>query len=48
VGRLPDEHPDDGGGLAAMAITTNAPVPPDVVDRIVSSDGFVAGHTVAL
>ncbi len=27
VGRLPDESPDDEGGLAAMAITTGAPVP---------------------
>jgi D-3-phosphoglycerate dehydrogenase len=48
VGRLPDESPDDGGGLAAMAITTTAAVPAEVVERIVSSDGFVAGHTVAL
>jgi D-3-phosphoglycerate dehydrogenase / 2-oxoglutarate reductase len=48
VGRLPDERPDDEGGLAAMAITTGAPVPADVVGAIVSSDGFFAGHTVAL
>jgi D-3-phosphoglycerate dehydrogenase len=48
VGRLPDERTDDDGRLAAMAITTSAPVPADVVDGIVSSDGFVAGHTVAL
>jgi D-3-phosphoglycerate dehydrogenase len=48
VGRLPDERPDDEGHLAAMAITTASPVPADVVAQIVSSDGFVAGHTVAL
>jgi D-3-phosphoglycerate dehydrogenase / 2-oxoglutarate reductase len=48
VGRLPDEHPDDDGHLAAMAITTALPVSPDVVTQIVSSEGFVAGHTVAL
>jgi D-3-phosphoglycerate dehydrogenase len=48
VGRLPDERTDDEGRLAAMAITTSAPVPAEVVDGIVSSDGFVAGHTVAL
>jgi D-3-phosphoglycerate dehydrogenase len=48
VGRLPDELPENESGLAAMAITTGAPVPSEVVTRIVSSDGFVAGHTVAL
>jgi D-3-phosphoglycerate dehydrogenase len=48
VGRVPDERPDNERGLAAMAITTGAPVPSEVVTRIVSSDGFVAGHTVAL
>jgi D-3-phosphoglycerate dehydrogenase / 2-oxoglutarate reductase len=48
VGRLPDEGPGDEGHLAAMAITTASPVPADVVARIVNSDGFVAGHTVAL
>ena len=30
-----------------MAITTDAPVPQDVVDEIVASDGFVAGRSVA-
>ena len=29
-------------------ITTTTPVPPAVVDEIVSSEGFVAGRTVAL
>ena len=48
VGRLPDERPDDEGHLAAMAITTASPVPADVVAKIVNSEGFVAGHTVAL
>jgi D-3-phosphoglycerate dehydrogenase / 2-oxoglutarate reductase len=48
VGRLPDEHPGDDGHLAAMAITTASPVPADVVAEIVTSEGFVAGHTVAL
>jgi D-3-phosphoglycerate dehydrogenase len=47
VGRQPDEDPDDGR-LAAMAITTTSPVPRAVVEQIVSSDGFVAGQTVAL
>jgi D-3-phosphoglycerate dehydrogenase / 2-oxoglutarate reductase len=47
VGRQPEEDPDDGR-LAAMAITTTSPVPRAVVEQIVSSDGFVAGQTVAL
>ena len=48
VGRLPDEHPGDDAHLAAMAITTASPVPTEVVQQIVSSDGFVAGQTVGL
>jgi D-3-phosphoglycerate dehydrogenase len=48
VGRQPDENATGDGRLAAMAITTTSPVPHDVVQRIVSSDGFVAGQTVAL
>jgi D-3-phosphoglycerate dehydrogenase len=48
VGRQPDENTTGDGRLAAMAITTTSPVPSDVVDEIVSSDGFVAGQTVAL
>ncbi|MGH2870356.1 MAG: phosphoglycerate dehydrogenase [Solirubrobacteraceae bacterium] len=48
VGRQPDEDPGGDGGLAAMVITTTAAVPREVVDEIVSSDGFVAGQTVAL
>jgi D-3-phosphoglycerate dehydrogenase len=48
VGRLPDEGSGDEHHLAAMAITTASPVPGDVVAAIVHSEGFVAGHTVAL
>jgi len=48
VGRLPDEGPGEDGHLAAMAITTGTPVPAEVVSQIVNSEGFVAGHTVAL
>jgi D-3-phosphoglycerate dehydrogenase / 2-oxoglutarate reductase len=48
VGRLPDEVSTGDGRLAAMAITTSSPVPADVVDEIVSSNGFVAGQTVSL
>ena len=31
-----------------MIVTTDAPVPQDVVDEIVSEDGFVAGRTITL
>ncbi|MFL5864238.1 MAG: phosphoglycerate dehydrogenase [Solirubrobacteraceae bacterium] len=48
VGRLPDEDAGGDAHLAAMAITTSAPVPSAVVEEIVNSDGFVAGQTVAL
>jgi D-3-phosphoglycerate dehydrogenase len=46
VGRQPDDSQDDR--LAAMAVTTDAPVPTDVVDEIVAGDGFVAGRSVSL
>ncbi len=51
VGRQPERDEAAGEsaqGLAAMAITTGEPVPQGVVDEIASSDGFVAGQTVAL
>ena len=41
VGRQPAGGQDDGRGLAAMAITTDVPVPPEVVEEIVAGDGFV-------
>jgi D-3-phosphoglycerate dehydrogenase len=46
VGRQPDDSEDDR--LAAMAVTTDAPVPTEVVDEIVAGDGFVAGRSVSL
>ena len=45
VGRQPDGESE---GLAAMVITTDVPVPDDVVDDIVASDGFVAGRSIKL
>jgi D-3-phosphoglycerate dehydrogenase / 2-oxoglutarate reductase len=47
VGR---QNPDDGyrSDLAVMAITTDAPVPPEVVEQIAASEGFVAGRAVSL
>jgi D-3-phosphoglycerate dehydrogenase len=35
-------------GLAAMAVTTDAPVPRDVLEEIITGDGFQAGRTVSL
>jgi len=48
VGRQPGEAHADRGRLAAMAITTDTSVPPDVIDEIVASEGFEAGRTVSL
>ncbi|HEY8771447.1 MAG TPA: ACT domain-containing protein, partial [Thermoleophilaceae bacterium] len=43
VGRRPDD-----GDEAAMVVTADAPIPKDVVERIGSAEGFVAGRTVSL
>jgi D-3-phosphoglycerate dehydrogenase len=45
VGHSPD---GDEQRLAAMVVTTDARVPPEVVEEIVASDGFVAGWSVLL
>jgi D-3-phosphoglycerate dehydrogenase len=45
VGHTPDH---DEQRLAAMVVTTDAPVPANVVDEIVASEGFVAGWAVEL
>jgi len=45
VGRRPDA--DEHGG-AVMLVTADSPVPQEIVDRIVSGDGFEAGRTVSL
>ena len=46
VGRRPDA--DHVGGVATMIVTTDSPVPQEVVDKIAESDGFEAGRTVSL
>jgi D-3-phosphoglycerate dehydrogenase len=47
VGHLPDD--DDGDdGLAVMVVTSDVPVPREVVDEIVASDGFLEGRGLAL
>jgi D-3-phosphoglycerate dehydrogenase len=48
VGRQPEGARAPEGRLAAMALTTDVPVPREVLDEIVASDGFVAARTVSL
>jgi D-3-phosphoglycerate dehydrogenase / 2-oxoglutarate reductase len=48
VGR---QSPGDDGrrnDLAVMVVTTDTPVPPEVVDEIARSDGFLAGRAVSV
>ena len=47
AGRHADER-DRDDGLQVMTITTDSPVPRQVIDEIVASDGFEAGRTVTL
>jgi D-3-phosphoglycerate dehydrogenase len=47
VGQRPDED-QPGNGEAAMIVTADAPIPQEIVDGIVSTDGFEAGRTVSL
>ena len=39
---------EDGNGEAAMALTTDVPVPAEVLDRIVALEGFTDGRAVSL
>ena len=48
VGRQPDEEEGGGERLAAMVITTDSPVPREVLDEVVAGEGFEAGRTVTL
>jgi D-3-phosphoglycerate dehydrogenase / 2-oxoglutarate reductase len=48
VGRQPEAAAESDGRLAAMVVTTDAPVPSAVIEDIVATDGFVDGRTVAL
>jgi D-3-phosphoglycerate dehydrogenase len=43
-----DERAEDGQRLAAMVVTTDAPVPNAVVQEIVASDGFHNGWSIDL
>jgi D-3-phosphoglycerate dehydrogenase len=48
VGREPDDDDGGDGRLAAMVITTDSPVPGEVLDEVVGGEGFVAARTVTL
>jgi D-3-phosphoglycerate dehydrogenase len=50
VGHAPDgsERAEDAQRLAAMVVTTDAPVPQAVIDEIVASEGFVGGWSVEI
>jgi D-3-phosphoglycerate dehydrogenase len=48
VGRQAEDDQGEEGRLAAMVITTDSPVPTEVVDEIVASEGFHDGRAVAL
>ena len=48
VGRQPDAAEAGDGRLAAMVITTDAPVPRAVLDEVVAGEGFERGRTVSL
>jgi D-3-phosphoglycerate dehydrogenase / 2-oxoglutarate reductase len=50
VGREPPGYDEvaSRGNLAVMAVTTDSPIPAEVVDAIVATDGFIAGRSVAL
>ena len=48
VGRQPPGEDGRLGELAVMVVSTDAPVPPDVVAEIAGSEGFLDGRVVAL
>jgi D-3-phosphoglycerate dehydrogenase len=48
VGRHADDRHRGEDNLAVMTITTDAPVPHEVIGEIVAGDGFEAGRTVTL
>jgi D-3-phosphoglycerate dehydrogenase / 2-oxoglutarate reductase len=48
AGRDPDDSVQEKARLQVMVVTTDGPVPHDVIDEIVAVDGFEAGRTVTL
>ncbi len=48
VGRLADDRQRGDDQLAVMTITSDAPVPREVMDQILATEGFEAGRTLTL
>jgi D-3-phosphoglycerate dehydrogenase / 2-oxoglutarate reductase len=48
VGRQPPGDDGRANDVAVMVVTTDSPVPRDVVEQIAGSDGFLAGRAVSL
>jgi len=48
AGRDPDDSIPDTARLQVMIVSTDAPVPHDLINEIVAGEGFEAGHTVTL
>ena len=48
VGRQPPGEDGSSNDVAVMVVTTDSPVPRDVVAEIAGSDGFLAGRAVSL
>jgi D-3-phosphoglycerate dehydrogenase len=48
VGRHAPGESESHSNIAVMAVTTDMPVPDDVVGRIAGTDGFVAGRSIEL
>jgi D-3-phosphoglycerate dehydrogenase len=48
VGRIPPGDDGHRDGTAVMALTTDGPVPPEVIEKIVALEGFLAGRSVSL
>jgi D-3-phosphoglycerate dehydrogenase len=48
VGRQPPGEDGRRDSVAVMAVTTDGAVPPQVVEEIVASDGFIAGRAISL
>jgi len=48
IGAAAVGHGASEGGHAVMVVTTDVPVPPEVLDEILASGGFAAGRSVAL
>jgi D-3-phosphoglycerate dehydrogenase len=47
-GSAEEDRDSQDSGLAAMVVTTDGPVPREVLDEIVASEGFVEGRTASL